>query len=89
MSIRKQKGQMMNQTIQTKANNQAALDYLDGFIDETKAADFLCQSIRTLQKWRVSGFGPQFYKPGRSVRYRRRDLSDWAETRMRKNTSGN
>jgi hypothetical protein len=24
-----------------------------------------------------------------SVLYRRRDLSDWAETRMRKNTSGN
>jgi hypothetical protein len=76
----------MNIQTQT-ATNQAALDYLDGFIDETKAADFLCQSIRTLQKWRVTGFGPQFYKPGRSVRYRRRDLSDWAETRMRKNTS--
>lgn len=62
-------------------------DYLDGFIDETQAADFLCQSVRTLQKWRVSGFGPQFYKPGRSVRYRRRDLLEWAETRRRANTS--
>jgi hypothetical protein len=67
--------------------NQAALDYLDGFIDETRAADFLCQSVRTLQKWRVTGFGPEFYKPGRSVRYRRRDLTDWAETRRRSNTS--
>jgi hypothetical protein len=69
--------------------NQAALDYLDGLIDETRAADFLCQSIRTLQKWRTTGFGPRFYKPGRSVRYRRRDLLDWAETRMRKNTTQN
>jgi hypothetical protein len=33
--------------------NQAAEDYMNGFIDETRAADFLCQSVRTLQKWRV------------------------------------
>jgi len=69
------------------ANNEPAADYLDGFIDETQAADFLCQSVRTLQKWRVSGYGPNFYKPGRSVRYRRRDLLEWAEGRRRANTS--
>jgi hypothetical protein len=79
----------MQQLTQTENYNQAALEYLDGFIDETRAADFLCQSVRTLQKWRVTGFGPKFYKTGRSVRYRRRDLRDWAETRMRKNTSQN
>ncbi|WIY27583.1 helix-turn-helix domain-containing protein [Parasedimentitalea psychrophila] len=73
--------------VQNQKTNQAALDYLDGFIDETRAADFLCQSVRTLQKWRVTGFGPSFYKPGRSVRYRRRDLRDWAESRRRKSTS--
>jgi len=62
-------------------------DYYDGFIDETAAADFLCQSVRTLQKWRVTGFGPCFFKSGRSVRYRRRDLLAWADSRMRSNTS--
>ena len=67
--------------------NLPNIDYLDGFINETDAADYLCQSIRTPQKWRVTGFGPQFYKPGRSVRYRRRDLREWAETRMRIHTS--
>ena len=77
----------MQNMVQDQKTNQAALDYLDGFIDETRAADFLCQSVRTLQKWRVTGFGPSFYKPGRSVRYRRRDLRDWAESRRRKNTS--
>ena len=77
----------MQQIVQTPPANAAALDYLDGFIDETRAADFLCQSVRTLQKWRVTGFGPKFYKPGRSVRYRRRDLREWAESRMRRNTS--
>ena len=67
--------------------SQAALDYLDGFIDESKAADFLCQSVRTIQKWRVTGFGPNFFKSGRSIRYRRRELLEWAETRRRQNTS--
>ena len=69
------------------AENQPATDYLDGFIDETAAADFLCQSIRTIQKWRVTGFGPKFFKSGRSIRYRRRNLLEWAETRQRKSTS--
>lgn len=68
-------------------NNRPATDYLDGLIDESKAADFLCQSIRTIQKWRVTGFGPKFYKSGRSVRYRRRNLLEWADTRSRKSTS--
>ena len=80
---------MMQTQVQGTLNNQAAIDYLDGFIDEIQAADFLCQSVRTLQKWRTKGFGPEFYKPGRSVRYRRRDLRDWTETRKRKNTSQN
>lgn len=76
----------MHTQVQTAAN-QPATDYLDGFIDETTAADFLCQSIRTIQKWRVTGFGSKFFKSGRSIRYRRRDLLEWAETRRRKSTS--
>jgi len=76
----------MQTQVQTIAN-QPATDYLDGFIDEATAANFLCQSIRTIQKWRVTGFGPKFFKSGRSVRYRRRDLMEWSETRQRKSTS--
>ncbi len=64
-------------------------DYWDGFIDEAAAAEFLRQSIRTLQKWRVTGFGPQFYKTGRSVRYRRRDIDAWATDRAKQHTSEN
>ncbi len=62
-------------------------DYWDGLVDETTAAGFLCQSVRTLQKWRVTGFGPQHTKSGRSIRYRRRILSEWADTRLRRSTS--
>ena len=73
----------------TKPNDTsaAAQDYLNGFIDETTAADFLCQSVRTIQKWRVTGYGPQFYKSGRSVRYRRCDLLEWANNRRHGSTS--
>lgn len=77
---------MLNKT-PANDNNRPATDYLDGFIDEKKAADFLCQSVRTIQKWRVTGYGPKFYKSGRSVRYRRRDLLEWAEARRHGNTS--
>lgn len=77
---------MLNKT-QTDVKNAPAEEYLDGFINEKSAADFLCQSVRTIQKWRVTGYGPAFYKSGRSVRYRRRDLRDWAEARRYENTS--
>lgn len=70
-----------------QTSNRPATDYLDGLIDEATAADFLCQSIRTIQKWRVTGFGPAFYKSGRSVRYRRRELMEWADARRHANTS--
>ncbi|GAB5437844.1 MAG: hypothetical protein FalmKO_29690 [Falsiruegeria mediterranea] len=33
-------------------------NYLDGFVDETNAAGFLCLSRRTVQKRRVNGAGP-------------------------------
>lgn len=75
------------QSQERNSDNQAATDFLDGFIDETKAADFLCQSRRTIQKWRVNGAGPKFYKSGRSIRYRRRDLLAWGDERRRRSTS--
>ena len=77
----------MQQQVVIKEQPLPPSNFWDGFITETEAADYLCQSIRTLQKWRVTGFGPHFYKPGRSVRYRRRDLREWAETRRRRHTS--
>jgi hypothetical protein len=44
-------------TEQLKPTINAANDYLDSFIDEAKAADFLCQSIRTLQNWALPDLG--------------------------------
>ena len=62
-------------------------DYWDALIDESTAAGFICQSIRTLQKWRVIGYGPKYFKSGRSVRYNRRTLRDWVEANRRRHTS--
>ncbi len=59
----------------------------DQLLDETQTADLICQSVRTLQKWRVAGYGPEFFKIGRSVRYRRREVNDWIESRRRAHTS--
>ena len=46
----------------------------DVALNESQAADFLSFSVRTLQAWRWRSEGPPFCKIGRSVRYPRREL---------------
>ena len=63
-------------------------DYLDRLINESEAADFVGYSVRSLQGWRVKGGGPQFIKvSARSIRYRRRDLIAWSESRIVSSTT--
>ncbi len=58
-------------------------EYLLQLIPETDAARFVGYTIRALQNWRVRGGGPKYVKvSSRSVRYRRKDLIDWAESRV-------
>jgi predicted DNA-binding transcriptional regulator AlpA len=59
----------------------------DQMVTEEVVAEILCQSIRTIQKWRLTGFGPCFYKIGRSVRYKRSEITDWMNERRRAHTS--
>lgn len=66
-----------------KDNNSPA----PNFLNEQQVADMLCQSVRTLQKWRVTGHGPEFYKLGRSVRYHAVDVTAWADARRVSHTS--
>jgi len=66
---------------------KAEADPAGTFIDECQVADMLCQSVRTIQKWRVTGNGPDFYKLGRSVRYRLSDVLAWADARRKAHTS--
>ena len=63
-------------------------DFLDRLITENEAASIIGYSVRALQNWRVRGGGPRFVKVSRrSIRYRRRDLIDWAEARIQVHTS--
>lgn len=57
------------------------------FISTKEAAEYLGLSRRTLEKYRVYGAGPQFYKLGRRAMYKPKDLDDWAEARRRASTS--
>jgi predicted DNA-binding transcriptional regulator AlpA len=57
------------------------------FLNEHQASHLLCQSVRTLQKWRVVGGGPVYHKFGRSVRYSRAELTAWIEARRKAHTS--
>jgi len=57
-------------------------------LTEKQAASILCYSQRALQNWRVRGGGPMYVKvSARSIRYRRCDLNEWVEQRLRKHSS--
>lgn len=47
------------------------------FLTEKQVAEMICQSVRTIQKWRTTGHGPAFHKFGQSVRYSLADVHDW------------
>ncbi|MBT3787099.1 MAG: helix-turn-helix domain-containing protein [Alphaproteobacteria bacterium] len=57
------------------------------FIREQSAAARLGLSKRTLQKFRVTGYGPAFHKFGSCVRYNIADLEKWTESCRRESTS--
>lgn len=57
------------------------------FLNTNQAAEVLRISPRTLEKFRVEGAGPKFYKIGRLVFYSPETLRAWTETRIRRSTS--
>jgi len=56
------------------------------FLDSDQAAQYIGLKRTTLEAWRCRGGGPKFAKLGRAVRYRKADLDDWIESRIRENT---
>jgi len=73
---------------ESQQSKQSSPDYHICLINEQQAATFLGYTVRALQNWRVRGGGPKFIKvSARSIRYRRQDLIDWAESRLVGNTS--
>lgn len=61
------------------------------FLNTIDAAEMLCLSPRTLERMRIEGGGPQFFKagPGKRSRvlYRQSDLISWLEARCFDSTS--
>ena len=57
------------------------------YIRTSDAARILGLSKKTLEKLRVTGGGPRYYKLGRAVRYVERDLRSWADAGARTSTS--
>jgi hypothetical protein len=56
-------------------------------LTQREAALALRLSERTLERSRVSGFGPPFAKLGRRVLYRQDDLDQWIAGRVVSSTS--
>lgn len=63
-------------------------NYWFSSIDEEEAGKYLGLKKPTMQKWRQTGAGPKYIRiSARCVRYRRIDLREWEEARLRKSTS--
>lgn len=56
-------------------------------LDTEGAARHCGVSKSTLEKLRLTGGGPRYLKPSRSVRYRVADLDAWLESRAYRSTS--
>jgi len=69
----------MTDAIKSKKATSKAQAYLTA--DE--AANYLRVSAKTLERWRVEGSGPQFFKAGPGLRsrvlYKQSDLQKWVE----------
>ena len=60
----------------------------DRFVDEAAAAYFLGLTRGYLRQLRVAGGGPRFARLGvKAIRYKKSELSDWAERRVVASTS--
>ena len=59
----------------------------DEFMSNDEAANLLDLSPRTLERFRLEGRGPSYFKFGRVVRYRRSTTLKWAEAQLRTSTS--
>ncbi len=61
------------------------------YLTSDEAADYLRVSAKTLERWRVEGSGPQFFKAGPGLRsrvlYRQSDLENWVTSFAYSSTS--
>jgi len=51
-------------------------------LNERQAAKYLGVSAGTLRLWRSEGRAPRFFRAGKLIRFRVRDLNEWIEQRL-------
>jgi len=67
--------------------NESAMDS-NQLLTEKTVAKLLSVGIRTIQKWRQTGNGPQYVCISkRCVRYRYGDVMEWIKNGLKKSTS--
>ena len=73
----------------TKGEIKEVMELVETGCDLTthQASIFLSLSSRTLEKYRITGEGPRFYRYGRAVRYSVNDLQEWKSKRLFNSTS--
>jgi Helix-turn-helix domain len=59
----------------------------DEYLTEKQVEAILGVKVRTLQSWRLSGYGPEFFKFGTKVRYTRELLDKWAAAQRATSTT--
>ena len=59
------------------------------YLNAHEAAEYLGLSVRTMNRYRVTGEGPPYYRFGGRVRYLRVELDEWATGSRRTSTSNN
>ena len=57
------------------------------YLDTNGAAELLGLSPRTLDRYRVTGEGPEFFRFGNRIRYLKSDVLAWAAARRLRSTS--
>jgi predicted DNA-binding transcriptional regulator AlpA len=61
---------------------------METLLTQREAASVLRLSERTLERLRVTGLGPHFFRcGGRAIRYRQSDLENWIGRRIVASTS--
>ena len=61
---------------------------MESLLNESQVAKILQLTPRALQRWRLEGRGPRFVRLSRRcIRYKREDICQWIENRIRVSTS--
>ena len=70
-----------------RSSEDAAPTTESKYLNNREAAEYLGLSVRTMNRYRVTGDGPPYYRLGNRVRYVRAELDEWVGGSRRTSTS--